>query len=176
MKIIPSVIGAALAGLALGVSAPAAAQAEDLDPAMVAAASRYALPVAFEGYLSACNTKLARDGYINTNSSRIHAKFAEGSDAAWPSAKAAMLQMASKEAGDMTAMFEMMGDEALRPFVDGLIASMVSSEIKTENCADIERGLEILDPLPADNVAELIGFFVELAERDKKNEAGETAQ
>ena len=162
-----STLGAGLAAAALWGAGPAQAQADNLDPAAVAAASRYALPIAFEGYLSTCNTVLPRDGFARTNASRIHAKFAEGADAAWPGAKAAMLQMAAKDAGDMTAMLEVMGDDALRPFVDSLIASMVAGEIKTESCGDIERALEILDPLPADNYAELIGFVFEMAQRDK---------
>ena len=80
------------------------------------------------------------------------------------------LKLAGDGAGDMSAMLEMMGDEALRPFVDSLIASMVAQEIKPDSCGDIERGLEILDPLPAENVADLIGFAVEMAQRDKADE------
>ena len=38
----------------------------------------------------------------------------------------------------------------------------------------VERGLEILDPLPADNVAQLIGFLVEMGQRgDDEEDNGE---
>ena len=170
MTFAKSTLSVILASAVVLGASPAAAQNEELDPAMVTAASRYALPIAFEGYLSACNTTLASEGYARANASRLHAKFSEGSDAAWPGAKVAMLKLAGDDAGDMSAMLEMMGDEALRPFVDSLIASMVAQEIKPDSCGDIERGLEILDPLPAENVADLIGFAVEMAQRDKADE------
>lgn len=168
MKRITSLFGTALAGAALMGSAPSMAQPAglDLDPAQVAAASRYALPIAFDGYMRKCQTNLAASGYARTNARSLRAKFAAGSNAAWPAAKSALVAMASKDGGDMTAVFEMMGDEALRPFVDAAIEGMVSEEIKTKDCADIERGLRILDPLPADNVAEMVGFLFEMSQRE----------
>lgn len=158
-------LGALLVSTALIGATPAMAQPRELDPVAVAAAARYALPIAFDGFLRRCSANLQPDGYAKSNAVQLRAKFAEGSDAAWPAAKAAMMQMTAEEAGDMSAMFEMMGDDALRPFVDGLVEGMVSQEIKTEDCADIERGLEILDPLPAENLAAMVGFVVELGQK-----------
>lgn len=173
MKRIQFAMGTILSAAALTASAPAVAQVDDLDPAAVTAASRYALPMVFEGYLSRCNTALSPSGYALSNSSRLNAKFSEGSDAAWPAAKAAMLELMAEDAGDMSEMLGMLGDESLRPMVDALIAGMVSQELKTENCESIERGLEILDPLPAENLAELIGFFIEMEQKNDAADDGE---
>ena len=70
-------------------------------------------------------------------------------------------------------LFEVMGDAELRPFVNSLIGNLVAQEIKTDDCLAVERGLEILDPLPADNVAQLIGFLVEMGQRGDDEEDGE---
>jgi len=44
---------------------------------------------------------------------------------------------------------------------------MIAKEIKPDSCGKIERGLELLSPLPVDNVAGLMTFIAELA--DLKN-------
>ena len=64
-----------------------------------------------------------------------------------------------------SAMLAEMPDDALKPFVTALLQQMVATEIKPAQCVDVERGLELIDPLPADNIAGLIGFMVEMAER-----------
>ncbi|AWW74795.1 hypothetical protein CD351_10205 [Erythrobacter sp. KY5] len=153
-------------------AAPAAAQPSDLDPAAVAAASRYALPIAFDSFVTKCSTSLDRRGYALSNSERLMAKFSDGIDEAWPAAKDAMILMASGNADtrEMTAVFAMLGDDELRPFVDGLVGGLIGQEIKTDDCEVIERGLEILDPLPAENIAQMVGLIVELGARDEEEE------
>lgn len=173
MKNISRFAGAIVVSTALLGATPAMAQPDELDPVAVAAAARYALPIAFDGFLRRCSTNLLPDGYAKSNATMLRAKFADGSDEAWPAAKAAMMQMTAEDAGDMSAMFEMMGDDALRPFVDGLVEGMVSQEIKSDDCESIERGLEILDPLPADNIAALLGFVVEMGQKEEAEDDGE---
>ncbi|MHA7818370.1 MAG: hypothetical protein ACX930_01855 [Erythrobacter sp.] len=173
MKNISKVTCTVVASMAVLGATPAFAQPDDLDPVAVAAAARYALPIAFDGFMRRCSASLLPDGYAKSNAGMIRAKFADGSDAAWPAAKAAMIQMSAAEGGEMSAMVEMMGDDALRPFVDGLVEGMVSQEIKPDDCESIERGLEILEPLPADNIAALLGFVVEMEQREKTEDDGE---
>jgi len=149
--------------LALAVlTTPAVAQERDLDPVKVEAAARYALPFAFEGYVSRCSTALSSDGYIAVNSPRLSEKFSDGAGNSWPEAKELMMELAREEAGEMSSIFDMLDDESLRPFVDGMIEGLVAQEMKVEDCGTVERALEILDPLPADNVAALAGFLVEM--------------
>ena len=162
MKRITKLAATALASATMFAATPVTAQPSDLDPAAVAAAVRYSLPMAFDGYMTRCFDSLAPDGYAITNADALRAKFADGNEASWPGAKALMMDMAREEAGDMTAVFELMDDDDLRPFVDGLITNMAASEIREQDCETIERGLEIFDPLPADNLAMMVGFIVEL--------------
>lgn len=153
---------ALLASLGLLAAAPLAAQPADLDPQTVSAAARYALPLAFDGFLTTCSAELDENGYALSNEGRLTAKFSDGVDAAWPQAKTALMQLGGDQGDGMSDLIGMLDDEQLRPFVDGIIETMVAGEIKVKDCANIERGLEILDPLPADNVAELVGFLFEM--------------
>jgi hypothetical protein len=67
----------------------------------------------------------------------------------------------------MAAMIESMPEDALRPFVDALVGQMIAEEIKGDTCNKIERGAELLSPLPADNIGGLFAFVAEMA--DLKN-------
>jgi hypothetical protein len=51
--------------------------------------------------------------------------------------------------------------------VDGLVGQMIAKEIKGDSCGKIERGLELVAPLPAENIGGLFAFVAELA--DLKN-------
>jgi hypothetical protein len=165
---------AALSG-AVMTAAPASAQDDDLDPAAVAAAVRYGLPQAFEGYMTRCFETLDGEGYAVTNAPRLRTKFSDGADAAWPGARQFLMQIAQEEAGQMGDLIGDLDDVELRTFVDGLIESLAAQEIKLESCETIERGLEILDPVPADTVASMFGFLVELGVGMEESEATFTA-
>jgi hypothetical protein len=160
------------AGLILGAAfsaSSAMAQMENLDPAAVTAATRYSLPLLFDGYLTRCSGTLDPAGYANSNARKLRAKFSQGAADAWPAARTLVLEMAEGEAAGSTDLIGNMPDDALRPFVDGLIPSMIAQEIELEQCEVIERVLELFDPMPADNLAGMVGLFTEFA----SDEAGQ---
>lgn len=166
MKRTVTTASATLAIVGLMASGPVLAQPRDLDPTQVSAATRYALPLAFDGYVARCSGELDPAGYSLSNAARLRVKFAEDQDEAWPAAKQTLIALASEGDGaDMAGIFDLMGDAELRPFVDALVGSMLSQEIKLKDCGDIDRGLEILDPLPAENLADLVGFLFEMGHR-----------
>lgn len=148
---------------------PAAAQAKnDLSPAAMQAAVRYSLPHLLSGVRATCGPKLSPKGYLATQGDALLARFSQGSEDAWPAARTALLQMAAKEEKGMGQMLGQMPDAALKPFVDATISAMVASKLKLENCSDVERGLELVAPLPPENIAGLVGFFIEMAEREDR--------
>lgn len=163
-------IAAALSALLLSGAAAAQSRSQ-LNPQATQAAVRYALPHLLSGVRSTCASKLSSGGYLATNGQTLLARYSQGSQAAWPAAKSALLELGGKQNAEMTRMFGQMPDSALKPFVDATITSMVASKLKLENCGDVERGLELLAPLPADNVAGIAGFLFEIAQRDKKSKA-----
>lgn len=158
-----------LAPLAAMVAAPLSAQA-DPTPEQVEAATRYALPHLFEGFRATCADTLSADGYLASEGDRLQTKFSDGADAYWPQAKTAMINLASQRAGEASSelvMFASLPDESLQPLVDGLVFALVATELKTEQCGNVERALALLDPLPVENFAGLIGFMFEMVQNDK---------
>jgi hypothetical protein len=168
-------IAPALALVALATAQTAAAQeqacvrAADLGDAVV-----YAMPIVYDAVRTACANRLARDGFIATKGDAFAGNFRTRQSAAWPGAfRLLKVFMASDtDAGsgsgpDITAMISALPEESLRPFVDGLIGQMIAGEIKGDDCGKIERGVELISPLPTDNVGGLFAFIAEMA--DLKN-------
>jgi hypothetical protein len=165
----------ALTALATATTAQAQQQtcvnAADLGDAVV-----YAMPIAFDAVGVSCAQQLKADGFMARDGARFVETFRAKQNSAWPGAfrliKTFMAQDNAAEGGsdaNMTAMIAALPEESLRPFVDGLVGQMIAGEIKPDSCGKIERGMELLAPLPADNIAGLFAFVAELA--DLKNPA-----
>ncbi len=166
---------AALLTLPLGL--PAAAQPMDeLDPEGVTAATRFALPALLTSVVQVCANELDPAGYLLSNSARLHTKFSEGSDEAWPTAKQLVIAMASEDDDSTDAILEAMPDEALKPFVLAVLQGLLTEELKPSQCSDVERGLELLDPMPADNIAGTIGFIIEMVQKEEQAQEAAEAQ
>lgn len=169
------VIAPALALAALASATTAQAQQNAcVSPADLSDAVVYVMPVAFDAAKSACGPRLAESGFMTRSGDAYIAQFRDGQNKAWPGAfrflKTFMDQGGAGKAGkgqDMAAMLSAMPAAALRPFVDALVGQMIAGEIKPDSCGKIERGLELLSPLPSENIGGLIAFVVELA--DVKN-------
>lgn len=166
---------APLAGLIgmLLASGPVSAQENpsrvaDLPPEQVEAAVRYALPIAIEGAMKACAATLAADGFLAREGDALRERTSEGSGEAWPAARELLIRLMSEETdrGDSISpdLAASLPDENLRPFVGGVILVLVEEEIRPKDCADVERGLELLAPLPPENMAGLVAFLYELAQ------------
>ena len=167
---------------ALALAALAAAQtAQAQQPACVAAADLsdavvYVMPIAFDATKISCANRLTRDGFMATGGEAFITPFRANQDQTWPGTMRLLKTFMNQEnagvgAGgmDMGAMLSGMPEEALRPFVDALVGQMIAEEIKGDSCDKIERGLELLSPLPVDNIGGLIAFLAELS--DLKNPA-----
>lgn len=166
----------ALALAALGsATAAQAQQTACVAPADLSDAVVYAMPIAYDAARTACANRLSRDGFVAKRGETWVAGFRSGQDKAWPGAFRFIKTFMEKQgedgeaAGgmDMRGMLSAMPEDALRPFVDALVGQMIAGEIKGDSCGKIERGLELLSPLPSENVGGLVAFVIELA--DLKN-------
>lgn len=158
----------ALAALATAQTAHAQQQAcvaaADLGDAVV-----YAMPIAFDAARTACANRFTRGGFMATGGDAFIASFRAGQNTAWPGAfrllKTFMADESRTGAGmDMTEMLTALPEESLRPFVDGMVGQMIVGEIKGDSCGQIERGLELISPLPKENVGGLFAFIAEMAD------------
>lgn len=163
----------AIAALASATAAQAQQKA-CVNPADLSDAVVYVMPVAFDAARTVCGAQLSRDGFMAREGDAYIANFRAGQDKAWPGAfrflKTFMDQGGAGQGAkskDMEAMLSAMPADTLRPFVDALVGQMIAAEIKPASCGKIERGLELVSPLPTENVGGLVSFIVELA--DVKN-------
>lgn len=161
----------ALAALASAQTAQAQTAQACVAPADLSDGFVYAMPIAFDAARTACANRLDRSGFMATRGEAYVANFRAGQDKAWPGAfrllKAFMAEKPGDEATnemDMGALLANMPEEALRPFVDAMVGQMVADGIKGDSCSKIERGLELISPLPTANVGALVAFIVEIAE------------
>ena len=166
-------IAPALAFAALAQGQAASAQQACVPPADMSDTIIYALPIAYDAARTSCAKQFATNGFVARGGDKFMAGFRARQNAAWPGAMRTMQAFISSQqdsakpgAGDLdlAALAKSLPPEALRPLVDGLMGQMIAGEIKPEACGKIERALELLSPLPVDNVAGLMGFLLEIAE------------
>jgi len=181
-----SLITPALApSLALAALASAtAAQAQQkacIPPADMTDAIIYAMPLAYDAAQTACANRFAADGFMAREGDTWVATYRDGQNKAWPGAlrvlKTFMADDATaKEGGDdMTAIITALPEDALRPFVDAMVGQMIAKEIKPDSCGTIERAVELLSPLPGENIGGLVAFFLEMDSKNKQPLCGAPA-
>ena len=163
----------------VGLSALASAQAAQAQqqacvaPTDLGDSVVYVLPIAYDAARNACASQFASDGFVATRGDRFISAFRQRQGASWPGAlrmlKVFMAQQNGAETSarsefDINAMIAALPEANLRPLVDGLVGQMIAGEITPDNCNRIERGMELLSPLPTENVAGLASFIADIAE------------
>jgi len=172
---IASALAPALALAALAAAQTAQAQQQTcVAPADLSNAAVYAMPIAFDAVRTACANRLAPGGFMATGGEAFITQFRSNQDQTWPGALRLLKTFMNSENAsqgaaemDMGAMLSSLPEDALRPFVDALVGQMIAEQIKGDSCGKIERGLELLSPLPVENVGGLIAFLAEVS--DLKN-------
>lgn len=150
-----------LAPLVLAVALlaqPATAQQLELTEQEMATVARIGMPAAFRSLQAKCDPMLDSNAYIYARGEALHRRLLSVSNAA---ASGASRVIASVTARSSPAMGEIVGGmppEVLRPYFDEMVAGMLTREIQTENCAAINRALELIEPLPAENLADLLAL------------------
>lgn len=161
-KLKGSAFGLALLALtqAQAAQAQSCLEPQDLNDAII-----YSMPVLVETFERSCGASLREDGFFATRGEEFVAPYLAMQSERWPGALRLLKVFAGtdEDAREATALFDALPEEALRPFVDGIVAQMVGKEIKQKDCSRIERGVELLSPLPPENVGGLLTFIVEMA-------------
>jgi hypothetical protein len=63
-------------------------------------------------------------------------------------------------------MADKLPDEHFRPMLGAMVGSELVKDVRAEDCAGASRIVESLAPLPPENVANLIGAILVLADKD----------
>ena len=168
------ILASALALTALASAQTVQAQEACVPPKDLSDTITYAMPIAYEATLEACGTKLSTNGFMRNGGRDFADRFRAKQDTAWPGAKRLLMGFMQRDAAEkggeqdpMIGMISTMPDDAVRPFVDALVQQMIAGEIKPDSCSKIERGVELISPLPVENISGLTTFLVEIV--DVKN-------
>ena len=168
----------AIAFAALGLSQGAAAQRERppegpcIDQADVSDATVYATPILLETFRTRCATELRADGFMAREGSALISKYEGMQEQSWSGTRRFFAAFAGNPSGTkgdapLAQFGDMIGempDEILRPMVSFVIKEQLGPEIKLEDCRKIERGVELLSPLPPKNMGGALALIIELAE------------
>ena len=153
------------------LASPAAAQnGPQLTEDQVTALARYAMPMAFQGVQQKCTGILPSESYIYAHGDALTARLETAAIGQFEPARDALLEFASEGNEEMGELFKNMPAEVIEPLLHELLVAKVQTDVKEEQCSQINRGLELLDPLPAENIAEFIGFIVNLVQEERANE------
>jgi hypothetical protein len=150
---------AAAAGALVLAPLPASAQAVPLSADEMNAVALYAMPHAFRSLQARCTGQVPANAYMFAQGPVVSARLEQAARGQFPAARAAVTRLATRNDPQMATILQALPAENVEPLVSELIAGKVRSEVKQEDCAQINQVLELLDPLPPENLATLMGIF-----------------
>lgn len=147
--------------LACAIAQPLAAQNRpQFSAAEVNAVALYAMPHAFRALQTRCGAQLPGDAYMRMNGDALGTRLDRASRGRFPAARAAMTRLVTSENPQMATLIQQLPAENVEPLARELIAGKVQSEVDLADCGKIDRILALLDPLPPESLAELMGVVV----------------
>lgn len=157
----------ALATAAVAACLPALAIAQSakqcLTPKEAQGLITFALPDVITGVANKCSPSLPPKSYLSTNGADLAARYRAATAPNWPVAKQAMRKFIELDSDMMAAL----PDDALKGFFGAGVSTAIVKEIKLEQCGDIDRLMQVVAPLPPENMSALVGILLEISTRPK---------
>lgn len=148
---------------AAALALPGMAIAQDakpcIEPAEAQALLTFMLPGAFDALTDQCRSTLPADSVLTRSGKALAERYRPEADAAWPTAKQAFGKMSD------AAMLKLLDDATLKKLVSAGIAGELPKQVKAKDCGTVDRFVAALEPLPAKNVAMLLGALIEVGSR-----------
>lgn len=156
---------AAASAAIFALAQPQIAMAQNcVDQENISDAMIYSMPLLVSAFSAKCGDELADNGFMSVQGDAFTAQYLNRQDAAWPGAYKLLMQFAAKDGDEaMANLFAALPEESVRPFIDAIIEQKVAEEIKVKDCGKIERGVEMLAPLPPENMGGLLAFLMDMA-------------
>lgn len=164
-----AILGGVIAALLAG-QAHAAAAEPCITSAEVESVALVLLPDIVRGLGKSCAAHLPADAFLGHADAGMLARYDAEIDAAWPHARDALLKMSG--ASDKDAAAAMSDIKVARPLLTAFVVPSLTAGIKPEECGTVSHMIEMLEPLPARNVAGIFAAILRLAEADKKEDGG----
>lgn len=122
----------------------------------------YSLPSIVRAMSGKCAATLPATAPLVQAGGVTSARYQPDADKAFPTAKLAFDKLAG------TKMSEIIGDAGTEKLIQATISTGVASKIQAKDCGTIDRVLDILQPLPAKNMAMLFTAIMELGANSKE--------
>jgi len=134
----------------------------------------YAMPMLYEAIRGPCSSIFARSPFMANEAGAFIDQFRMRQDASWPGTlrllKVFMSANAEEDGGAnaMAQAITQLPEDALRPLADMILIELMNErltkDIKVSTCADIAQAMELIAPLPVDNITGLTVFLAKQAE------------
>lgn len=148
--------------LVVSGSARAAPTRTCMNPEEIRGFVGYVLPDVVSSVVSKCGPNLRTDGYFSTRGSQLAERLAVGKEASWPMARAAFRKMGGDFKGQPKAS---LSERTIRSLIDNEMVAKLTTELPLTMCRDIETIVAPLDPLPAENMVQLLAAIFGVAGR-----------
>jgi hypothetical protein len=113
---------------------------------------QFVLPELITGIRDKCAAAPGGGGFLKASGATLAQRYKPGSLLAWPKAKPVALRLS----GDMSKLLSSLPDDAMKKLAGNYVGGTVTKEFPAENCAPIDRVMEAVAPLPAENMAMLM--------------------
>ncbi|AGH47956.1 hypothetical protein G432_01140 [Sphingomonas sp. MM-1] len=149
----------------LASPAAAATMAKQNDPAscitrpQLEALMTYALPSVLEGMGNRCSGTLAPNAFLRQSGPALAERYRAESERHWPVARTAMTSLMGQ---DMAGL----GDTTEKAMVTSIVGVAIAETIKPKDCGDVNEAVELLSPLPAENLGRLTAMLMILGSKD----------
>ncbi len=158
-------LAAAAAALSTAALPTALSAQECVAQSDVADTVVFAVPVAVKTLRTKCGETLSSDGFLMSGSDTMVATFEQQGAAAWPGALRLISTFAGKDGGAdaIAESLATLDAENARNLLGALLPGMAMKDFDVKDCGKIERGLELLAPLPPENLGGIAAFIAEMS-------------
>lgn len=155
----------------LMAACPIAATAQSTQPCLTPAEAQaivsFTLPDIIDGATQKCADVLGPASFLAQSGQDMANRYRPTSDAAWPQARPGI----RKFAGDKAVLVDLISDKTFKSVSAGLATTAVLKRLEPGFCADLDRIMEAVAPLPPENMSMLVGILLEIASRPKAQAA-----
>jgi len=154
-----------IVGCVISVAMPTLATAQTASQCLTAKEAHglisFALPDIITSISNKCASTLGPVGYLSRSGKNLASRYRASAALSWPTAKLAMRKFIDAD----ISFLNNMPDDTLKGFLAAGVSTAVVKDINPSKCGDIDRIANVLAPLPAENMSQLVGIVLELSAR-----------
>ncbi len=147
---------AALVALFSTTAAQAAPSTQCLTREEIGGMVGYLLPSALNSVIDTCTPELAADAFLLSRGPKLIEELEPIRLASLPMAKRAFGKFAPEGDKQAVRMLQALPDEVFAPLVDSILTQELTGKIQPKSCKDIDRVFKTIEPLPGQNMIDLL--------------------